>query len=207
MMSEPISDTSLDADVEAWLSAARAGSPEALGNLWQAFGQYLALIAHHGISGELRSKIGSSDLLQETFLEAQRDFANFRGETRAQLQAWLRQLLLNNLLNVRRSFRETQMRAVGREQPLPGSRESDGWHPAGDDTSPSDRAIRQEEAVRLERALAELPEHYRLVIELRNHQHLSFVEIGARMNRSEDGVRMLWARAFERLAQALEELS
>lgn len=205
MTSEPSSHGMLDAEIERWLEAARGGSQDALGNLLQAFRQYLALIAHHGLNGELRSKVGSSDVLQDTFLEAQRDFPRFRGANRSQLQAWLRRLLLNNLLNARRSFQQTQKRATGRERPWDSVQNSEHLHPIADDTSPSGHAIRNEELARLERALACLPEHYREVIELRNQQHLSFPEIGARINRSEDSSRMLWTRAFDRLARVLEQ--
>ena len=48
-------------------------------------------------------------------------------------------------------------------------------------------------------ALARLPEHYRQVLAWRSFEGLSFAEIGRRLERSEDAVRMLYTRAFERL--------
>ena len=41
----------------------------------------------------LRGKVEPSDLVQEAFLEAHRDFDAFRGTTSAQLLSWLRQVL------------------------------------------------------------------------------------------------------------------
>ena len=48
-----------------------------------------------------------------------------------------------------------------------------------------------------------LPEDHREVILLRNMQHLPFEEVAQRMGRTSGAVRMLWARALERLGQEM----
>src|ERR1700751_3723750 len=101
--------------VAEWLPGARAGSPEALGQLLEACRGYLLLIAQREIDPDLRAKGGASDLVQQTFLEAQRDFADFRGETEAELLGWLRQILLHNLASFARKFRETAKRRLAAE--------------------------------------------------------------------------------------------
>ena len=60
------------------LAAARAGSREALGQILQACRGYLLLLAERELAPDLRAKGGASDLVQETFLEAQKDFAHFQ---------------------------------------------------------------------------------------------------------------------------------
>ena len=198
IMRQPAPDAT-DSEVGRLIASARQGSADALGRLLRTFQQYLALVADQGVDSGLRSKFGGSDVVQDTFLEAQRDFVQFQGATRGELLAWLRQLLLNNLLNRKRTFRDTQKRAVGCEQPAEAL--------AGvvdDQSSPSQAAVRQEERQLLEAALGRLPAHYREVIILRDQQQLQFAEIGRQMERTEDAARMLWARAFERLAEALE---
>src|SRR4051812_49165209 len=105
-------------NVAQWLPAARAGSMEALGQALEAYRNYLLLIANSQLDPELRVKGGASDLVQETFLEAQRDFAQFQGSSAAELQAWLRQLLLNNLATFARRFRQTHKRQMAREVSL-----------------------------------------------------------------------------------------
>ena len=52
-------------------------------------------------------------------------------------------------------------------------------------------------------AIAELPDDYRRVIELRSRENRTFQEIGCELNRSPDAARMLWFRAIESLRQAL----
>src|SRR5437899_2062269 len=90
-----------------WLPAARTGSTEALGQLLEACRGYLLLIAQRELAPDLQAKGGASDLVQETFLKAQRHFAGFQGDSEGELKAWLRQLLLNNLADFTRLYRAT----------------------------------------------------------------------------------------------------
>jgi RNA polymerase sigma-70 factor (ECF subfamily) len=113
------------------LAAARAGSQEALGEALEACRHYLLLIADRELDPDLRAKGGASDLVQETFLEAHRDFPRFEGKTESELLAWLRQLLLHNLSNFTRRYRATAKREVTREIPLGAGSSSSFAQPAG----------------------------------------------------------------------------
>ena len=62
----------------------------------------LLRIARREVPNALRGKASASDLVQQTFLEAVRDFAQFQGSTVAELRAWLRRILRNNLANLTR---------------------------------------------------------------------------------------------------------
>jgi RNA polymerase sigma-70 factor (ECF subfamily) len=154
----------------------------------------------------LKVKGSASDLVQETFLEAQRDFAGFHGESDAELRAWLRQLLLNNLANFRRRYRATGKRQIGREIPLEADSSSAGpaREVAGDTPTPSQTAMEQEEAEAVRRAMDRLPEDLRRVLILRHHEGRTFEEIGRLMSRSTNGARTLWLRPVERLNHELE---
>jgi RNA polymerase sigma-70 factor (ECF subfamily) len=193
-------------DYSSLLTAARAGSREALGQALDACRQYLLLIAQAELSPELRAKGGASDLVQETFLEAQRDFCQFHGSTQAELQAWLRRVLLNNLGDFTRHFCTTDKRAVAREVTLPGDTSSADaiGDLAAPPPSPSGAAMAREQAEGLRDALARLPEDYRQVILLRYEGGHSFEEIGRRLGRSPDAARKLWARAVEHLQDEWE---
>jgi RNA polymerase sigma-70 factor (ECF subfamily) len=185
--------------------AAQAGSREALGQVLEACRAYLLLIAQQELEPALQAKGGASDLVQQTFLEAQRDFVRFQGTTHEELLAWTRRLLLNNLANFRRDYQRDKRR-VTREVALPGGDSEsrpDGGLPAGTPT-PSVEAMRDEQRQALERAVERLPEDYRRVVQLRYREERSFEEIAALMQRSPNAVRKLWARAIERLQQELE---
>src|SRR6516165_11883047 len=126
-------------DAAQWLAAARAGSREALGAGLETCRRYLLLVADREIHPDLRAKGGASDLVQDTFLEAQRDFDQFHGASADELRAWLRRLLLNNVANFTRQYRERAKRDVGREISLEaaGSSHERGAGLAADGLSPS----------------------------------------------------------------------
>jgi RNA polymerase sigma-70 factor (ECF subfamily) len=187
------------------LAGARAGSKEAIGAALEACRGYLLGIAERELDADLRAKGGASDLVQDTFLEAQRDFGGFRGKTEADLLAWLRRLLLNNLANFARTYRQTAKRQLDREVRLPTDGESGGHSvlPA-DDPSPSARVREGEDTAALNEALARLPEDYRRVLSLRYLEGLPFDEIAVRMGRSPAALRKLWARAVDRMQTEME---
>src|SRR5262245_53355294 len=137
----------------SWLPAARAGSTKALGQALEAYRGYLLRIAQHELSPDLRPKGGASDLVQLTFLEAQRDFARFQGDSDEEWRAWLRQLLMHNLVNFARDYRDTAKRDVGREVALPaGDSAQTVAGPTADLPSPSAVAMANEQAEAVHRA-------------------------------------------------------
>jgi RNA polymerase sigma-70 factor, ECF subfamily len=196
-------------DAARWLPTARAGSAEALGQALEACRGYLLLIARRELSPDLQAKAGASDLVQQTFLEAQRDFGRFHGDSEAELRAWLRRLLLNNLANFARLYREADKRQVGREVELgPGTEFGAGGEAlAAALPSPSRQAMTHEQAEQVQHALDRLPEDYRQVLLLRYRDGCTFEEISRLMARTPNAVRKLWVRAVERLKQDLKGLS
>ena len=71
-----------DADPQHLLTLARTGGA-ALGPLLERYRQYLTLLARMEIGRTLRVKFGASDVVQETFLEAHRDFGGVRARIEA----------------------------------------------------------------------------------------------------------------------------
>jgi RNA polymerase sigma-70 factor (ECF subfamily) len=196
-----------DSELGQLLTLARAGNRPALGQLLDRYRSYLMLLARLQIDRRLQGKVEAADLVQETFLEAHRDFAQFRGTTEKELAAWLRQILVSNLANLVRRYRGTQRRDVRLERQLAveldqSSRMLDVGLVARQ-SSPSQQASRREQAVLLAEALAQLPDDYREAIILRNLEGLSFPEVAGRMARSQDSVKKLWARALTQLRSLL----
>jgi RNA polymerase sigma-70 factor (ECF subfamily) len=192
---------------EDLIGQARGGDAPALGRLLDQYRDYLALVARSLIGPALRARLDPSDLLQETFLEAHRDFARFEGRGESDLLAWLRKILVRNLADQARRHR-TMGRDLRREESLEALLEKSDRPLQGvlaaPASSPSEQASRREQDVLLADALARLPSNYRDVILLRNMDHLSFEEVARRMNRSPGAARMLWVRALERLNRELE---
>jgi RNA polymerase sigma-70 factor, ECF subfamily len=187
---------------------ARAGDKPALGQLLELYRNYLRLMARSLIRPPLHVQLDASDLVQETFLKAHREFAQFAGSGERELAAWLRQILVRTLAN-----QANHHLARGRDQRrqesldvlLARSSQAIQEQMADSIASPSSHAIDREQAVILADALTRLPADYREVFILRNLEQVPLDEIAARMGRSPNAVRKLWARAMVALKQAMEE--
>jgi RNA polymerase sigma-70 factor (ECF subfamily) len=188
------------------LEAARAGSQDALGQALEACRGYLLLIAQRELGPELQAKGGASDLVQETLLDAVRDFARFQGKSEDELLHWLRRLLLNNLADFARQYRETGKRQIEREVRLEGGDSSAerGAGLAASLPSPSTDVRAGEQAEAIRRAVERLPEDYRRVIVLRYQEERSFEEIADLLGLTANAARKLLLRAVERVQRELE---
>lgn len=199
---------STEGDVDqatALIQRARGGEKQALNELIETWRTYLLFVANAELDAELKPKLGASDLVQSACVDIHKHFHEFRGDTVAEWKAWLRQLLLRDVQDVRRRFREAGKRDLNREQQFADG-EGFQFDPAGEDLSPSASLIAWEETEALREALARLSDEHRLVIRLRNWDDLPFAEVGKRLNRSEDVARKLWSRAVKKLQVELERM-
>jgi RNA polymerase sigma-70 factor (ECF subfamily) len=192
---------------EALLERARSGDAGALGRLLEMYRNYLRILARTQINSALKVRCDPSDLVQETLMEAHRDFLQFAGISEKELMVWLRRILVRNLTDqIKRQ--KSQGRTWERQESLDillDQSSSAVEEALGKSIStPSVQASRREQAVLLADALAHLPADYREVIVLRNMERLSFETIAQRMQRSSGAVRMLWARALEKLSRILQ---
>jgi RNA polymerase sigma-70 factor (ECF subfamily) len=195
---------------ELLLERARSGDTEAFGQLLTQYHNYMRLMARVLGGRALKLRVDSSDLVQEAFLEAHRDFVQFAGSTEAELLAWLRRILARNLADTAR-YQTAGLRDHRRQRSLEALLDQSSLAVqealAATGTTASAVAARRERAVLLADALESLPEDYRDVVILRNLEGLRFSDVATRMGRSSGAVRMLWARAIERLSEALEGLA
>lgn len=196
-------------DPEQMMQQVRAGSNAVLGPLLDRYRDYLRLLARVEIGRRLQGKLDASDLVQETFLEAHRHFARFQGVSEAQLLAWLRQIMAAKTANLLRHYLGTQGRDVRLERELAdhfdNSSRALGEKLIAPVSSPSQQAVRREQAVLLANALERLPDDYRDVIVLRHLEGCTFPEVARRLGRSVDSVQKLWLRALARLRRAFGE--
>ena len=186
----------------ALLERAKGGDSAALGDLMELFREQLLAAADSGLAPAAQAKAAASDIVQETFLEAQRLFARFRGEHAEQFRAWLRAILDFKLKEHHNRFFNSQKRQLDRERSLDHGPLRDEL--PGDAKTPSSVAARNEDLAELTAAMDRLPEKYRQVIVWHHWEKLTFVEIGRRLGRSEDAARMLFGRAIARLAREME---
>lgn len=164
--------------------------------LVEKYRPYLKAIACRHFPAHLKSRLDDSDLVQEAMLRASKEIDQFRGTTEAELECWLRETLVNCITDSVRHHKR-QMRSVLKEQHLPDHQV------ITTDPTPSEMVRTQESNKHVWQAVRRLPSDYQTVIELRQRLELSFVEIGERMQRSPDAVRMLWGRALVALGKEL----
>lgn len=190
-------------EVKRLLDSVRGGASEALGRLLEICRLYLLSVANQELPDDLQAKAGASDLVQETFLKAQQEFASFRGHNEGELRGWLRRILLNHLTDVTREYRDTDKREIWREVSLAVVSLSPN-EAQGDAPSPCSQVIAEEQAEFLRRALGHLLEEARQVIHWRNYERCSFEEIGRRLGRSAEAARKVWSRALTELERHVE---
>jgi RNA polymerase sigma-70 factor (ECF subfamily) len=174
----------------------------------ESFRGYLGILARARLDPRLQAKLDASDLVQQTLLEAHQARAEFRGQSRGQMAAWLRQILARNLANALRDFTRDK-RDLAREQSLEeavrhSSFRLETWL-AAEQESPSGQAEHNEEALRLAEALAELPEGQREVVLLRHVHGWSLAQISRQVGKSASAVAGLLHRGLQQVRARLRQ--
>jgi RNA polymerase sigma-70 factor (ECF subfamily) len=171
---------------------------------------YLRLLARLRLDPRLQSKVDPSDVAQETLLKAHEKRGQFRGQTDTELAAWLRKILANQLGEALRRF-TADRRDIGREHACDANLEEsaarlEGWL-AAEQSSPEEQVARQEQLVRLSKALEQLPEDQRRVVELHHLQGWPIAELGRLLDRSDGAIGALLYRGLQNLRTLLSENS
>src|SRR5262249_53140620 len=144
------------------------------------FRAYLQLLARIRLHPRLRGKIEPSDLVQQTLLRSHQARDQFRGQNDAEKAAWLRRILARTMADAVRDLGR-EKRNVARERSLEAALDESSAHMAkflaAGDTTPSEHAMRDEQAVRLAEALTGLPDDQREALILKHLESWSVDKI------------------------------
>jgi RNA polymerase sigma-70 factor (ECF subfamily) len=188
------------------LEQARRGDWEALGRLLEAQRAALHRLAERQLDGRVAVRVDASDIIQQTFLEAHRSFPQFAGSDARDLAAWLQGILDHKVAGAIRDHTLLQKRSVCREQSLDDSH--GGGMPlkqaldAGQ-SSPSQKAMRGEEAQRLTQALTSLPDDQREAVRLRHLEGWALDDIARHLGRTPGSTAGLIKRGMKALRRRL----
>ncbi len=181
------------------LQRASSGSDSGLGELLESFRDSMLAFAGRRIGRQLRRRLSSSDIVQETMLAAREQFRTFRGTHPKEFQQWLYRLLHSTLVDGIRHHRLTERRRTDREE------DASIGSIVGAQPTPSRIASDNEQAARLLLALQQLPEEDRRIVQLRYLENWSFEQIATALSVS---VTTAWRRfqeAAERVHRSLRQ--
>jgi len=172
----------------------------------EGYRDYLRVLASMQLNPRLRTKEDLSDVVQTTLLQAHRDRLTFRGTSEAEKRAWLKAILQRTILHLARKYQSKKRdfrleRSI--DQQLQESASRIVGQLAGDQSSPSRRLIRQENAEQLAEAMCGLLDDERSAIVLKYLHGWRVREIAEDLERSPDAVAGLLRRGLRKLRQTM----
>jgi RNA polymerase sigma-70 factor, ECF subfamily len=188
-------------DLKHLLAAAKEGSDSALGRALSVCRPGLLLAAQKAISPRLRRVFGASDIVQDTFVNATRGFASFRGQRASEFVNWLGKILSNRLSQIVRRYGRG---ANGNAAVMNRGATVDGRR-CDEEPSPSGVAEIEELARLVQIGLSRLCERDQQILHLRLGDGLKFAQIGEGLGISANGARLSFLRATQRLRAQLPE--
>jgi len=196
-------------DSQQILDQAKQGDETAKGELLNRFRPYLNVIAQRMLDERLQGRMDAADVVQTTYLEASRDFLQFRGESIESLLSWLANILRNNVATAHQEHLVAQKRSARKEVVLRVASESGGSSlgiadlVSSESSTPSQRLMRDEAAVVLSACLNKIPETQREAIRMRYLEGMSLKSISDRTGKSEMAVAGLLKRGLRALREVM----
>jgi RNA polymerase sigma-70 factor (ECF subfamily) len=180
--------------------------PDPTPDILEPYRCYLTVLASVHLDPRLRGKLDPADVVQQVMVRAVAGLPGLRSADPPAVTSWLRAILASELADVARHY-DRDKRDVGRERPVEGEPDRSGPGPgewlAADHSSPSRRAVRNEDVLRLADALAGLPDGMREVVVLKHCQGWTLRRIADRTGRSVPAVASLLRRGLEQLRTRL----
>lgn len=165
----------LHSDEAALVAELQAGSEEAFAWLIARYHQPIYSL----LARTVQNRTDASDLAQEVFVKVFRGVSSFHGES--SLRTWIYRIALREASNQRRWWMRHKQQEVPLEQEV---HESDSSAPirlkemlVDPSESPFDTALHAETRVRVEAALAQVPEPYRTTLILRDIEGFVYEEV------------------------------
>jgi RNA polymerase sigma-70 factor, ECF subfamily len=193
--------------VENLIQTARTDR-EALGQLLERYRSYLKLVAQHEIGPKLAVRADASDAVQQTFAEAHQAFRNFAGSTEPEFSAWIQRIHYHNVAELIRKHIVAEKQSLKQEQRLDGQDATASfcwWEPAAAQTSPIQRMIKGEKALRLAGLIESLPETQHEAIRLRYIEGWPVEQIARQLDRSLAATAGLLKRGLQALRGKMSE--
>lgn len=159
----------------------------------------------------LRGRVDPEDILQEAFLDASQRVDHYLSSPVTSLFIWLRLIVQQTMQNVYRRHLSAQKRDASRELSKKHDDSGDSTAAsitaflAGQLTSPSQAAIKQEQLAQLDQALLRLSALDQEVLALRHFEELTNTETSEALGIDPKAASVRYFRALRRLRHVLEK--
>jgi RNA polymerase sigma-70 factor (ECF subfamily) len=199
-------------ETDALLQRVSQGDKQAWGELVGRQRDWLRRMVGLRLDRQLQSRIDPSDVIQESCLEAWTRLPEYLHNPAVPFFVWLRFLTGQQLLILHRHHLGRQMRDAGREVSLHQGSLPEASSAAlaaqllGQDTRPSEAAMRIELKIRIEEALNGMDPIDREVLVLRHFEQLSRAETAAVLGMRESAVSKRYVRALQKLKDILSSM-
>ncbi len=174
---------------------------KSVAELLRRYRPLLRAIVAGEIDPGLRAKVDPSDLVQEACMEVAKSIDKLQSTRSPQFLAYLRQVVINKLHDARRRFLLSHKRNVNREQKANRQRVDQLVQSGFKGNEVLDELINQELLDSTRLALSRIPLEIKKVLLLRFLRGMTYFEIGQRVGRREDDVRMLVKRWLLKIRQ------
>jgi len=183
------------------------GAEATPGRAVERYREYLRLLARMQLDHRLQGKLDPSDVVQQTLAKAHQNLEQFRGQTDAELAAWLRRILANTMTDaVRKHHHEMKLERSFAETIDESSARLEAWLSA-DASSPSEQVMRQEQLLGLAEALGQLPDDQRRAVELRYLKDCSVGDVAEALGKTKAAAAGLLRRGLQALRDILDAKS
>lgn len=185
-------------------------SPEEIDQLLMRYQSALHRLVELRLDRKIRHRIDVSDILQETFLEANRRMQNYLEDQPLPLHLWLRQIAMDRVIDAHRRHRGSAMRSVDKEE---GMMPGNAWDQSTQhlvrqisdpQLTPATEAMQRELAKRVEDAISSLGDQDAEIILMRHYEHLTNQDVAITLGLTEPAASMRYLRALRKLKTILE---
>jgi len=190
----------------------RSGDDQALGELFSLHRDRLWRMVHFRLDRRVCGRVDADDVLQEAYLDAAKRVKHFLDNCSMSFFVWLRQIVVQTMIDVHRQHLDAQMRDANREVSIhrggypQATSISLAAHLLGHLTSPSRAAMRAEMAAQLEQALETMEPLDREVLALRHFEELTNSEVAEILEIQQKAASIRYVRAIAKLKRILEQI-
>ncbi len=186
---------------------AQDGILDARDELFERYSKRVLGLVQARLGSRMRTKMESADIAQDALVEALQSLARYQTQGEFSLIRWLAGIVQHRI-SAKAKYFDAARRTARREVSL-DRRGADGSgaaiDPPAETPTPSGEFRVAEQHDIVTDCLNELPENYRVLIQLRDFDDLAWEEIAATVGAaSADAARMMHTRARTQLAKLLE---